>query len=269
MYRYATIEQQRFVGAPEIGPKMSRNARIVLPRLSKKLAMTLPGPNRRRRTPGVGFWLWVPCSQYSWVQYRLTTATAGQPSLSVSTVSLCKWRVASDPVFSFCASGAGTTKGRRQAGADPACRLMQPFAQERERYGERPVELDQPRVTTGAGALPFPSGALPTHPLTPMAKTIEQIAIRNFFMEPPSINKPETFVLPAIRPMVVFRQHIHRLRRHWGRRSARARAMKGCQRWDPVAAPYWLPSLLMGGWDGSAHASSMIAESTEGWGRVR
>jgi hypothetical protein len=58
----------------------------------------------------------------------------------------------------------------------------------REDWGvedERSVEFDQPRVTTGGGALPFPYGALPTHPLTPMARTIEQIAIRNFFMGPP------------------------------------------------------------------------------------
>ena len=50
--------------------------------------------------------------------------------------------------------------------------------------GERSV-VNQPRVTTGGGALPFPTGALPTHPLTPMARTIEQTAIRNFFMGPP------------------------------------------------------------------------------------
>src|SRR5262249_26142953 len=50
----------------------------------------------------------------------------------------------------------------------------------------RTVRLDQPRVlTTGGGALPFPTGAFPTHPLTPMARTIEQIAIRNFFMALP------------------------------------------------------------------------------------
>lgn len=45
------------------------------------------------------------------------------------------------------------------------------------------VRLDQPRVTTGGGgALPFPQMA---HPLTPMARTIEQTAIRNFFMTLP------------------------------------------------------------------------------------
>ena len=52
--------------------------------------------------------------------------------------------------------------------------------------GERSI-VDQPRVTTGGGALPFPTGALPTHPLTPMARTIEQTAIRNFFMELPML----------------------------------------------------------------------------------
>jgi len=50
-----------------------------------------------------------------------------------------------------------------------------------EPYGT--VRLDQPRVTTGGGgALPFPQMA---HPLTPMARTIEQTAIRNFFMTLP------------------------------------------------------------------------------------
>src|SRR4029078_8619683 len=52
---------------------------------------------------------------------------------------------------------------------------------------ERSVRLDQPRVTTGGGALPFPIGPLPTHPLTPMARTIEQTAIRNFFIALPML----------------------------------------------------------------------------------
>jgi hypothetical protein len=72
-----------------------------------------------------------------------------------------------------------------------------------EPYGT--VRLDQPRVTTGGGgALPFPQMA---HPLTPMARTIEQTAIRNFFMGPPLNNLPEMFLLPANPLVVVFRQH--------------------------------------------------------------
>src|SRR5262249_61454467 len=43
-------------------------------------------------------------------------------------------------------------------------------------------ELNQPLVTTGAGALPLPTGALPTQAVRPQARAIEQITINNFLI---------------------------------------------------------------------------------------
>jgi hypothetical protein len=43
-------------------------------------------------------------------------------------------------------------------------------------------ELNQPRVTTGAGALPLPRGALPTQAARPKAIAIEQITTNNFLI---------------------------------------------------------------------------------------
>src|SRR5262245_28943845 len=80
----------------------------------------------------------------------------------------------------------GETISSQKKGGKP--NSLPPLATVRARLGSlrRTVRLDQPRVlTTGGGALPFPTGALPTHPLTPMARTIEQTAIRNFLMGPP------------------------------------------------------------------------------------
>ena len=73
---------------------------------------------------------------------------------------------------------------RRQAGLQQLAATLNRSQRDWGVEGERSV-VNQPRVTTGGGALPFPTGALPTHPLTPMARTIEQTAIRNFFMGPP------------------------------------------------------------------------------------
>ena len=72
---------------------------------------------------------------------------------------------------------------RRQAGSQQLAATLNRSQRDWGVEGERSV-VNQPRVTTGGGALPFPTGALPTHPLTPMARTIEQTAIRNFFMGP-------------------------------------------------------------------------------------
>jgi hypothetical protein len=96
-------------------------------------------------------------------------------------------------------------KKRRQAGIN-ACR---PLNRSRETRGLRRTvcRLDQPRVTTGGGALPFPTGDLPTHATTPMERATAQIAITICFMTLPIM--PIAFVLPANHPVVAFWQHAH------------------------------------------------------------
>jgi hypothetical protein len=50
---------------------------------------------------------------------------------------------------------------------------------------EKSVSLNQPLVTTGAGALPLPTGALPTQAVRPKARAIEQITTNNFLIGDP------------------------------------------------------------------------------------
>ena len=47
------------------------------------------------------------------------------------------------------------------------------------------TELNQPLVTTGAGALPLPIGPLPTQAVRPKARAIEQITTNNFLIGHP------------------------------------------------------------------------------------
>jgi hypothetical protein len=48
-------------------------------------------------------------------------------------------------------------------------------------------ELNQPLVTTGGGALPLPTGALPTQAVRPKARAIEQTITSNFLIGDPRL----------------------------------------------------------------------------------